>query len=846
MNRGTAEPRGTENPEPGWSSRRLVVHLDRLWQDLRHGARVFARNPALTAIAVISIAFGTGANVAIFSVADALLFRPLPIPRPGELVTVGSRVRNGPFYRNAASYRDYLDIAERARSFDGVIAYTFENVGLATRAGETPHVRAATFVSTNFFRGLRVEPQVGRGFRAEEDGKAGSDAVVILSDSLWRAEFRADPSVIGRSLRVSGLELIIVGVAPASFTGLDRYLPDVLFLPVTVLPRVAGAGRTDLLEARDARILTVKGRLRPGVTIGEAQAELTAIGHDLERAYPVTNSGQALIAQTELEYKVEMRPLGASLIILLGTLSIAVFSVACANVAGLLASRGPVRAREMALRLAIGASRARLVRQLITESLGIAIAGGIGGLAVAWAGIVLLGQIQYPTELVSHPMFELDHRTLWVGLAVAMASAVFVGLGPALQTTRVELVSSLKSSDHAGRSRTRLTGRSLLVAMQIALSLVLLTIAVFAVQAFRQELSAGPGFRTTQIAKATISPGRARYGDAEATRFFARVLEEARAVPGVLSASLTSAMPLFSFQFASVLPEGRQLPDGQANVPVWANSIDDQYFDTLGIPLLAGRVFEPTDDETTPAVAVVNETFARHYWPGGDPIGKRVQVFDSPRPMVEIIGVVKTTTYGIPGEVPQDAIYFPFRQRMRGEMVLLAHTTGESAALLAPIRDLVRRLDPDVPLADLQTMETFYDVRIRISGNVLVRLVGGMGLMGMALTTIGLYGLVSYAVSRRTREIGIRIAIGATYARIVKMILRQGMMPAWVGLGAGLALSATATYLLSGLVPFFSHHPDARTYYVVVPLIVVVTLVAAFVPARRAALVSPTEALRCE
>jgi predicted permease len=822
----------------------VLVGVERFWQDLRHGARVFLRNPSLTLISVVSIAFGTGANVAIFSMTDALLLRPLPVQRPEEILTVGSKVLHGVLYQNFASYPDYLDIAERSTSFDGLVAYAHELVGIAGRAGDPPRVRFGTFVSSNFFGVLGVQPQVGRGFLPGEDGKAGRGAVVVLSDALWRGEFAADPAILGRTLRVAGRDFTIVGVAPASFTGLHPYLSDTVFLPMGMLPHVVRLPRPDVLEARDVRTLIIKGRLRPDVTMADARAELATLGRDLERAYPDTNTGVRLIAQTEFEYKYEIRPIDSALLVMLTVLSIAVLVVACANVAGLLASRAPVRAREMALRLAIGASRGRLVRQLLTESLGIAIAGGIGGLAVARVGIVLLRQIQIPTDLVAFPVFELNERVLGVAIAIAMASAVFVGLGPALQTTRVDLATTLKSTD-TRRARYRVTGRSALVALQVALSLVLLTLAVFAVQVFGQELAIGPGFRTTGMAKVTIAPGQSGYSNGESARFFLQALDDARALPGVVSATVTSAMPLFSFQFVPVLPEGQRLARGETVPPAWANSVDEGFFATMEIGVLAGRVFAATDDADAPAVAIVNDTLARHHWPDGDPLGKRLQLVEPNGRLVEIVGVVRTTTLGYPGELPQQGIYFPFRQRPRDQMTLLVTTGTESAALVTPLRDVVRRIDPDIPIFDAQTMETFYGNRVQSFGTTMVRLVGGMGLMGMLLTMIGLYGLVSYTVSRRTREIGIRIAIGATYVRIVAMVLRQGMTPAWFGLAAGLALSVATSHWMQGIVPF-AHHVQASAYYPVVPLLLVVTLAAAFLPARRAARVNPTVALRCE
>ncbi len=831
----------------GAAVRRVGSWLDHVLQDVRHGARVFARNPGLTAIAVISIAFGTGANVAIFSVADALLLRPLPVARPSEMLTVGSKIQHGLFYQTTASYRDYLDIRDRAQSFDGLVAQGFDTVGVAGRPGAPPRVRVATFVSDNFFKVLGVEPELGRGFRPDDVAIAGEGAVVVLSDGFWRAEFGAEPSVIGRTIRVSGVEFIVVGVAPERFTGLHPYVRDSLFVPMSMLPRIVDTGRPDVLEARDARGLTLKGRLRSGATMSGARAELETIARDLERAYPKTNEKLALIAQTELEFTVEQRPYDAASVVVLGTLSIAVLCVACANVAGLLASRAPVRAREMALRLAIGASRGRLIRQLLTESLGLAIAGGAGGIAVGQLGIKLLGQIQYPTDVIVHPTFEINERTLLFSVVVAMASALLVGFGPAITTTRVDLATSIKSTDRGGTSRRKLTARATLVAVQVALSLVLLTMTLFSIQVFRRILDTGPGFRTSGIALATINPGQARYSDVEAARFFTRVLEEARALPGIRSASLTSAMPLFSFplQFSAVVPEGEEVREGQTVPPAWANRIDDRYFEVMGIPLLAGRAFAPTDDAGAPAVAIVNEALARHTWPHRSPIGQRAHLLDDGRKLVEIVGIVKTTTYGLPGELPQNAVYFPYRQQPRGQMVLLAQTAGDSTEALEPIRELVRRIDRDVPVFDVQTMERFYAGRVTSAGSILVELVSGMGVMGMTLTMVGLYGLVSYTVSRRTREIGIRIAIGATYSRIVRMVLREGMAPAWFGLIAGLGLSALTTRFMERMVPF-GHRVETETYYLVVPLLVVVALLSAFLPARRAARVNPTVALRAE
>ena len=817
-----------------------------LWRDIVHGARVFARNPGLTAIAIVSIALGTGANVAIFSAADTLLLRPLPVAEPDELVTVGSRVQNGPrgVVRNAASYLDFLDIRSRVTTLSGLAAYTYEDVGFATGPTAAPRVRIASFISDGFFKVLGVELQYGREFRADEAGAADPRPVVIIGDALWRSDFAADPNVVGRTMRIGGREFVIVGVAPARFTGLHSFVREVLFLPLGLLPQAVSLWRPDVLQARDLRRFTLKGRMRPDVTLSEVRTELEAIGLDLERAYPITNKNQTVVAQTEFEYKFQQRPMDASIIVLLTILAVGVLCVSCANVAGLLASRGPVRAREMALRLAVGASRARLVRQLLTESLCIAIVGAAGGLLVARIGIALLRQIQFSSEIVSPPAFELDERALFFSIAVAMVTTLLVGFGPALQTTRVDLVTSLKAVDGISRIRQRLKGRTVLVMAQVALSLGLLTIAVLAVQIFQRELVAGPGFRTTQVAKVTVDAGQAGYDRNEAAGFFSRVLEDIRQLPGVRSASVTSAMPMFSYQFTTIAIEGELSAADEPNVFIWANSVDDRYFDTLDIQLLAGRRFTGADTFGAPRVAIVNDTLARR-WPGRNPVGQRVQLIENQSSWLLVVGVVETTKVGFPGEVPQEAIYFPYLQRPRGQMVVLAHAAGDSADMVEPLRAAVLALDKNVPVFDAQTIETFYDAHATSYLRIGARLIGGMGLMGLGLTMVGLYGLVSYAVARRTREIGIRIAIGATYAGIVRMVLRQGMVPVWGGLAAGAVLSLMAGRLLRAIVPFVDH-PESHPYYIVVFFVLTMTLAAAFVPARRAAKTNPTVALRCD
>jgi predicted permease len=823
----------------------MLLWAERLWHDLKHAARLIARAPSFALIAVVSIAFGTGANIAIFSTADALLLRPLPVPDWSGLVTVGTEVKREVSTFIVSSYPDYMDVRSRARSFAGLTAFTSTFMGVSERAGAPPQVKFATIISSNYFQVLGVELAAGRTFHAGED-EEGQPPTAIIGHRLWQTMFAGDPDVVGRSLRVAGVDCRIVGVAPEAFWGLNqRYIPEAAFLPIGLWPRLAITSGVNPLTARDRDGLTVKGRLRPGVTLAEARAELDVIARDLGRIYPETNAHQTLVVNTELQVKAAADPFSTGALLLLGMLSLSVLAVACANVAGLLSSRAPIRAREIALRLAIGAGRGRIFRQLMTESLAMAILGGLGGLAVGAAGIALLGQIRYPSEVVAMPRAQIDDRTLTFALVAAMASAVVFGLVPALQATRTNLVRPLKSGEAASAGRLRLTGRHLLVATQVTLSLVLVTIALFTWQAFNTIFGDGPGFRVTQMAKLSLDPGGAGYRDAGVAGFYDRVLADARELGGVQSVTVTSAMPLFSFEMAHLVPEGHQLPEGPTRVQVIANRVDEGYFATMQIPVIAGRGFAATDTAASAAVAVVNETMASRFWPDGQALGKRIRLDAAGSPWIEIVGVVRTSKYWFPGENPQQAIYFSYRQQPPVRMVLLAATAGDSTAAIAPLRDLVHAVDPDVPVYDAQTIEEFYDARATSFGNVLLRLVAAMGLMGVVLTMTGLYGLVSYAATRRTREIGIRIAIGASPARVLAMMLRQGLSPAWLGLAVGAVLSLAAAALLAANVPIRYDYRPAMLF-AIVPALVAVTALAAFVPARRASLIAPTEALRHE
>ena len=821
------------------------IWFERLAQDLRQGRRVLAKNPGFTLVAVVSIAIGIGANCATFSFADAMLLRPLTVQRPSEVITVGTVESLQGFTNLVASYRDYADFRDQSKTFENLVAFTDSTFGFAAGRDALSQVKFGSIVTGNFFRVMGVEPELGRGFRADEDLVPGRDAVLVLGHDMWMRDFAADRSVLGRKVRVDGVEFTIIGVAPERFTGMNQFLETGFYIPVMMWPRLTTDPNVNPLEARDHRGLTIKGRLKPGVTISQAQAELASIAKNLERAYPATNRNRGVAVRTELESRMLQSPPDAQMVAMLSLLSMAVLLVACANVAGLLTSRAPVRAREIALRLAIGAGRRRLIRQLLTESLLLALAGGVAGLGFGYAGILFLRRLPFPTDLPLKFSIDLDRRVLMFSLAAALISAVLFGLAPAIQTTRTDLVNALRSAASDTRVRRRLWGRNLLVVGQVALSLVLLAVATFIYRGVRFELNQGPGFRTDHLLTMSFDPSLVHYSESQTQQFFRQVTERARSTPGVKSAALTFSIPFGNQQDAgTILPEGHQFPAGKESVSVFLNTVDENYFATIGIPIIQGRGFLVTDTAKSPRVAVVNLELAKHYWPGQSPIGKRFRLDDRNGPWIEIVGVANTIKYLWIAEGPTEFFYLPLNQHPQSQMTLLAQSFGEASGLTAPLREVIRGLDASQPIYNIRTMEEFYRMRAVTTSNLIVQTVAAMGVMGLILAIVGLYGLVAYTAGRRTREIGIRMAIGAQRITVLRMIMRQGLILALAGIGIGLVASFGAERLLNAI--FSGSNVDFGTYLLVAPALLAVTLLAAYVPARRASRVDPMMALRYE
>jgi predicted permease len=826
--------------------------IESIFQDLKHGARMLAKNPGFTLIAVLSIAIGVGANAAMFSLADGLVLRPLPVPRPDQIVSVSASAPRASevFFltNNRVSYRDYVDLRDRSQTFSGLAAYTVTFASFATGRDQVAQSKLGLAVSGNFFDVLELQPALGRAIRPDEDVVPGRDAVAVLAYNTWTEQFGSDPGVIGRQVRLGGLDFTVVGVAPQTFTGMHLVLPPAFFIPIAMQSKMAGAAPSTLLELRSFRYLEVRGRLKPGVSLEQARQEVASIARGLEQTYPDTNRNFGMLVKTAFQARLDERGPSAPSAFMLMTLAFAVLLVACANVAGLLMSRAPAREKEMALRLAIGGGRSRITRQVITESALLAAGGGALGLAMGYGGVLFIRQLPIISDIGVRLTFELDRRAIAVGLVLAAASALLSSLVPAWRASHAtNLAFTLRSGSSNVHRLSRLWGRNGLVTVQVALALVLLTVTVYLGRAFRAELSE-PGFRTERMLLSSFDPRLAGYDAVRTEAFYRQLGERVRALPGVESVGMTSIVPLNqdNREPVSIVPEGFQLPRDTTSLTILSSRIDEGYLETMAVPLVMGRGFASSDTTTSPRVALINKAMAARFWPEQNPIGKRVRLMDrQDQPWVEVVGVTADNKFNWIGEGPTAWLYLPQRQDVGSRSTLLVNTVGNAAALAGPVRDIVIEIDPNMPISSVRTMEEFYNGNASALVVMLTSVVGTMGVLGLLLALVGLYGLVAYAAARRTREIGIRMAVGAPSSSVLRMVLRHGFALATAGVIVGVVGSVAVGGLIRSVFPN-AGLIDLTTYLIVVPILVAITLFAAWVPARRAARIDPLVALRQE
>jgi predicted permease len=820
--------------------------MSTLMQDIRYGFRMLWKSPGFTLIAVLTLALGIGANTAIFSGVSAFILRPLPVGEPSRVVRL-FEIYNDPNDYNGFSYPDYLEYRDQNHSFEGLLGYRMVQAALSE--SDQNDIIWGELVTGNYFDVLRVRPTLGRAFLPEEDKAPGARPVVVLGYSLWQRRFNADPALVGKTVTLNGLAYTVVGIAPREFTGTKFALSMDFWVPIMMQAQIM-RGDHDRLNVRDDHWFATMGRLKAGVTIEQAASEMTTIAQRLEQQYPKEREKNGrVIVRSEIEGRFEEAAgtvrLGVGLAMALISM---VLLIACANVANLLLARAVTRRREIGIRLALGASRARLIRQLLTESVMLSLLGGMLGLLLAfWATDWMQGFIPVIPYTVSLS-FSPDLRALGFTLAVSVLTGVVFGLAPALQASNPDVVPVLKGeTPTVGHGLRRFTLRNLLVVSQIALSLVVLVCGALFIKSAHNARSIDPGFATSHILAVTMNPSLLGYTDEQGKQFYRQLVERVEALPGVESASVSSLLPLgdSSSSRGPVVAEGQQEPpSSNESGTILVNFVGPKHFETLQAPLVEGRDFTWRDDANAPGVIIINETMAKRYWPNESALGKRLRVGDEKSPWREVVAVAKDGKYRSLGENPKPYMYLPVLQSYRPELILVVRTAGDPLALVGAVRSQVQALDPRLPIYDIKTMKehmTYALWAIQMGASLST----AFGLLALLLAATGLYSLMAYSVSQRTREIGIRMALGAQVSDVLRMVTMQGMTLAFFGVAAGLCVALVATRILSSLL--YGVSATDLVIFVGIPLLLAaVALLACYIPARRAAKVDPMVALRYE
>jgi putative ABC transport system permease protein len=806
------------------------LRMESLLQDLRYGARMLAKKPGFTLIAALTLALGIGANTALFSVVNGVLLRPLAYRDPERLVWLGHTAAKS--NQNAAiSPPTFADYRNKCQSFENLTALLYSTAFNLTGEGEPERLQGRR-VSANFFDTLGAAPALGRGFLAEED-EPGRNRVVVLSHGLWQRRFGADQNIVGKALRLNGQNFTVIGVMPAAF----RWQTDELWSPLALSP----ANFTP--DNRGSEFLQVIARLKPQATLQQAHAEIAEIAAQIVRQnqniYP---GGSGFTAHVKLLREQVVGDVRLMLLVLLGAVGF-VLLIACANVANLLLARASARRKEIAVRASLGASRFRLIRQMLTESLLLALLSGLGGLLLAKSGVYLLLTLN-PANLPRLQEITVDARALGFLLGLALLALLLCGLAPALQASKTDMQETLKESGRgadSGRQRTR----SLLVVAEVAMSLVLLAGAGLMIRSFLRLTHVNPGFAPDHVLTMRMELSAAKYPEPlKRQAFFQQTLERIRALPGVISAGAVGELPLGGgVRSATFAIEGRPTGPNEALPHSDIRTITPGYFQTMKIPLLKGRDFTEQDNADGRKVAMIDETLARLYWPGEDPIGKRLDLQFVDKPIwMEIVGVVGSIKHkGLDAEY-KGQIFYPLAQGGNLSMHLVARTTIDPLSLVSAARGAIRAVDPDQSIYRVMTMEQVVADAVA-QPRLTTLLLGAFAVLALVLAAVGIYGVLSYAVTQRTREIGIRMALGAGQRDVLNLVVRHGMLLTLLGALFGLTASIALTRLMRTLL-FGVNANDPLTFIVVALLLSLVALLACWIPARRATKVDPLVALR--
>jgi predicted permease len=846
--------------EPSVLGARRKDMIGDLLADLRYGVRMLAKNPGFTLIAVMSLALGIGANTAIFSMVNATLLRQLPVASPDRLLYVYDGNPGAVF-----SYPGYSELRDQNQAFDALIAWGGISASLnSDEQTEGADMVTGAIVTGNFFETLGVRAALGRVITPADDQTPGAHPVTVISHGLWQSRLGGKRDIIGRELVLNGQRFTVIGVVPPEFQGAQMGVNRDIYVPMMMQavmrpPRAGYSGEMnpDLLKVRTNRWLFSIGRLRPDLTGEQAQAELTVLASQQEQANPerdrnkkFTTSPVSLGDPGQWE---QMIPVARLLISIVG----AVLLIACANVANLLLVRASARRKEIAVRLAIGASRGRLIRQLLTESLLLAFVGGVAGLLLGWLTVYLLKASPPPAgALPITPDFEIDLRVLLFTLGLSLLTGIIFGLAPAMRAARPDLVPALKDQSFTlDQHVRRFSARNVLVIGQVALSLVLLIAAGLFLRSLNQAQAIDPGFDAHKLLTAPLNINLLRYTSAQGRDFYQRVVESISALPGVESASVSRNVPLGGrVSISSLLIEGRSGPDNQFRSEgggftadensINRNTIGPDYFETMGIALLRGRHFESQDTENKPRVVIVNESFERRHLGGEVAIGKRLS-FGGPRgPWHDVIGVVHDSKYVTLGETPTPMAYLPLQQNHETGVTLLVRTAGDPLSVVGAVRQEVQSLEKNLPITEIRPMSELVGASL-YAARMGAILVGVLGALALLLAAVGLYGVMSFSVSRRSREFGIRVALGAQSSDVLGLVLRDGMLLVAAGIALGLSAAAMVTRFLTSFL-YGIAAVDTLTFTSIPVILLFVALAACYVPARRAMRTDPMIALRNE